>query len=54
MVSVMQRACFWGREKGFGERRVVLSRALSDVDQFREVGEWFRDVFEGKLDDEVD
>jgi hypothetical protein len=54
MVSAMQRACFWGREKGFGERRVVLSRALSDVDQFREVGEWFRDVFEGKLDDEVD
>ncbi|KAJ5316814.1 hypothetical protein PENANT_c016G11837 [Penicillium antarcticum] len=53
MVSVMRRACFWGREKGFGERRVVLSRALSGVDQSREVGEWFRDVFDGTMD-EVD
>ncbi|KAL1983013.1 hypothetical protein VTN96DRAFT_560 [Rasamsonia emersonii] len=25
MVSVMRRACFWGREKGYGERRVELS-----------------------------
>jgi hypothetical protein len=24
MVSVMRRACFWGREKGFGESRVAL------------------------------
>lgn len=51
MVSVMRRACFWGREKGFGERRVVLSRVLSDVDQLREVGDWFKDVFEGTMDD---
>lgn len=51
MVSVMRRACFWGREKGFGERRVVLSRVLSDVDQSREVGDWFKDVFDGTMDD---
>ncbi|KAJ5776424.1 uncharacterized protein N7511_001435 [Penicillium nucicola] len=38
MVSAMRRACFWGREKGFGERRVVLSRVLWDVEQSREVG----------------
>jgi hypothetical protein len=51
MVSVMRRACFWGREKGFGERRVVFSRVLSDVDQSAEVGDWFKDVFEGTMDD---
>ncbi|KAL4965202.1 uncharacterized protein BDV14DRAFT_60439 [Aspergillus stella-maris] len=28
MVEVMRRACFWGREKGFGEERVILSSVV--------------------------
>ena len=43
MVSAMQRACFWGREKGFGERRVTLSRV--DENLGRDVRKYFEDVF---------
>lgn len=50
MVSAMRRACFWGREKGFAERKVNLSK----VDGFdnAEVGRWFGDVFQGTMEDE--
>jgi pimeloyl-ACP methyl ester carboxylesterase len=50
MVSVMRRACFWGREKGVGERRVTLSQMRSDNSVGEEVGDWFKDVFEGRMD----
>lgn len=50
MVSVMRRACFWGREKGFGERRVTLSRV--DGDSSVEGGDWLRRVFEGSNDED--
>ncbi|KAJ5634505.1 hypothetical protein N7528_002347 [Penicillium herquei] len=43
MVSVMRRACFWGREKGFGERRVTL--ASVDESFGEQVGRYFEDVF---------
>ncbi|KAJ5347301.1 uncharacterized protein N7506_000554 [Penicillium brevicompactum] len=51
MVSAMRRACFWGREKGFAERKVNLSK----VDGFDnvEAGKWFDDVFKGTME-EVD
>ena len=52
MVSVMRRACFWGREKGFGERRVTLSQVRGNGDNVgEEVGDWFKNVFEGTLED---
>ncbi|KAJ5081640.1 hypothetical protein NUU61_009904 [Penicillium alfredii] len=59
MVSVMRRACFWGREKGFGERRVTLSSLQNiqtqDADSnrdviTREVGEWLISVFEESIE----
>lgn len=50
MVSVMQRACFWGREKGFGERRVTLLRA--DEDLGRDVRRYFEDVFSTEYRDD--
>lgn len=50
MVSVMRRACFWGREKGVGERRVTLQRV--DESSVHEAGRWIGDVFDGTLDDE--
>ncbi|EKV16365.1 hypothetical protein PDIG_08950 [Penicillium digitatum PHI26] len=52
MVSAMRRACFWGREKGFGERRVTLYQVQrTDVNAGEEVGDWFKDVFEGTMVD---
>lgn len=50
MVSVMRRACFWGREKGFGERRVTLSRVGGDGDASADGGIWLRSVFEGSIE----
>lgn len=49
MVSVMRRACFWGREKGVGEQRVTLTRVNREVEE--EVGKWFGDVLDGKMDE---
>ncbi|KAJ5717807.1 hypothetical protein N7488_003453 [Penicillium malachiteum] len=43
MVSVMRRTCFWGREKGFGERRVTLARVDESLGE--QVGRFFEDVF---------
>ncbi|KAJ5727265.1 hypothetical protein N7493_005085 [Penicillium malachiteum] len=43
MVSVMRRACFWGREKGFGERRVTLASVNESLGE--QVGRYFEDVF---------
>ncbi|KAJ5513421.1 Alpha/beta hydrolase fold-3 [Penicillium fimorum] len=52
MVSAMRRACFWGREKGVGERRVTLARVRGiDENGREEVGDWFKDVFQGTMDD---
>ncbi|KOS40405.1 hypothetical protein ACN38_g8763 [Penicillium nordicum] len=51
MVSAMRRACFWGREKGVGERRVTLSQARRTDNNEAEVGDWFKDVFQGTLED---
>ncbi|KAJ5093928.1 hypothetical protein N7456_009789 [Penicillium angulare] len=44
MVSVMRRACFWGREKGFGEQRVTLGKVDENFGQ--EVKEYFNVVFD--------
>ncbi|PYH84974.1 hypothetical protein BO82DRAFT_275723 [Aspergillus uvarum CBS 121591] len=47
MVDIMQRACFWGREKGFGESRVTLVRVGEGTwptSAERYAGEWLRDV----------
>ncbi|KAB8073903.1 hypothetical protein BDV29DRAFT_132465 [Aspergillus leporis] len=30
MVDAMRRACFWGREKGFGEKRVSRAQVSSE------------------------
>ncbi|CAI7607352.1 unnamed protein product [Penicillium viridicatum] len=52
MVSAMRRACFWGREKGVGERRVTLSQVRrTDNNEGQEVGDWFKDVFQGTMED---
>ncbi|KAJ5914125.1 hypothetical protein N7504_003008, partial [Penicillium tannophilum] len=50
IVSVMRKACFWGREKGFGERIVTLSR----VDDFlgQELANYFQDVFNKERSDD--
>ncbi|KAJ5525557.1 hypothetical protein N7494_012207 [Penicillium frequentans] len=50
IVSVMRKACFWGREKGFGERIVTLSR----VDDFpgQELANYFQDVFNKESSDD--
>lgn len=50
MVSLMRRACFFGREKGFGERRVSLVRECGGLGE--DVGRWFEGVFEGRICDE--
>ncbi|KAJ5612576.1 Alpha/beta hydrolase fold-3 [Penicillium lagena] len=54
MVSVMQRACFWGQEKGVGERRVTLSAVpISDADgtvELDEVGIWLKDALDGSME----
>jgi hypothetical protein len=54
MVSVMRRACFFGREKGFGERRVTLERDVGvlGLGLGEEVGGWFGGVFDGRTRDE--
>ena len=52
IVSVMRRACFFGHEKGFGERRVSLS--LIDRTPEEYVGDWLNGMFEETLDREVD
>ncbi|KAL5357478.1 glycosyl hydrolase [Aspergillus floccosus] len=47
MVDVMQRACFWGHEKGVGERRVTLASVPSsgsDEMQAGSAGEWIRET----------
>jgi len=50
MVSVMRRACFFGREKGYGERRVTLSR--SDDHSGQDAANWLKEVFDGVLNDD--
>ncbi|CEO60761.1 hypothetical protein PMG11_05307 [Penicillium brasilianum] len=58
MVSVMHRACFFGREKGFGERRVSLERDLGEgglgtgAELEEKVGGWFKGIFDGSIRDE--
>ncbi|KAJ5129613.1 Alpha/beta hydrolase fold-3 [Penicillium bovifimosum] len=51
MVSAMRRACFWGREKGVGERRVGLDRVEGLHVADEEVGGWLGRVFRGDMDD---
>jgi hypothetical protein len=52
MVSVMRRACFWGREKGVGERRVTLFQVRGNGDNVgEEAGDWFKNVFQGTMED---
>lgn len=50
MVSVMRRACFFGREKGFGERRVTLVREFGSLGE--NVGGWIGGIFDGRICDE--
>ncbi|KAL2001044.1 hypothetical protein VTN02DRAFT_2303 [Thermoascus thermophilus] len=63
MVSAMQRACFFGLEKGFGEHRVQLivvpeaARPAGDSDSdtaVEEAGKWFREVLEEEQEQEQD
>ena len=47
MVDVMRRACFWGREKGYGEKRVTLARFLEEdwaVSAHHRAADWLRVV----------
>ncbi|KAJ5661990.1 uncharacterized protein N7477_009606 [Penicillium maclennaniae] len=50
MVSLMRRACFWGREKGFGEKKVTLARVAGSLE--REAGAWFKSVFDGSIEED--
>ncbi|KAJ5387740.1 hypothetical protein N7509_010281 [Penicillium cosmopolitanum] len=50
MVSVLRRACFFGREKGYGERRVTLSHANESPEH--EAAHWLGNVFDGSLKDD--
>lgn len=50
MISLMRRACFFGREKGYGERRVTMS--LSDDYSGQEAANWLKGAFGGVLKDE--
>jgi fermentation-respiration switch protein FrsA (DUF1100 family) len=49
MVSVMQRACFWGRESGFANERVTLASTRSES-WARDAGEWLDDLVESPSD----
>lgn len=49
MVSVMRRACFWGRETGFAEERVT-SAFTRNEDWARDAGEWLEGLVESPSD----
>ncbi|PWY91972.1 hypothetical protein BO94DRAFT_583881 [Aspergillus sclerotioniger CBS 115572] len=46
MVDVMQRACFWGREKGYGQKRVTLTQFLEHdwTLSHHRAADWLREV----------
>ncbi|KAJ5089919.1 hypothetical protein N7532_008603 [Penicillium argentinense] len=50
MVSAMRRACFFGRENGFAERRVTLSQGNTNLGL--DAGKWFNDIFRGLVKEE--
>lgn len=50
MISMLRRACFFDREKGYGERRVTLSHANDNPEQ--EAAQWLGNVFNGSLRDD--
>ncbi|RHZ45995.1 uncharacterized protein CDV56_103477 [Aspergillus thermomutatus] len=56
MVDLMRRACFWGREKGYGESRVTLSQVASasakwPVSGEEDAGRWLGEtLFSGDSD----
>ncbi|KAJ6160936.1 hypothetical protein N7470_004332 [Penicillium chermesinum] len=50
MVSVLRRACFWGQEKGVGERRVTLSRTHANPAD--EAGRWFDGIWDKPTNDD--
>ncbi|EPS33959.1 hypothetical protein PDE_08921 [Penicillium oxalicum 114-2] len=54
MVSIMRRACFFGKEKGFGERRVVLAKEIGQVGLglAGDVGHWLGAKFDGTTQEE--
>jgi hypothetical protein len=49
MVSVMRRACFWGRETGFAEERVTSSSTRNE-NWARDAGEWLEGLVESPSD----
>ena len=49
MVSVMRRACFWGRETGFAEERVTLA-VTRDERWVEDAGKWIGDLVESPDD----
>lgn len=49
MVSVMRKACFWGRESGFAEERVTLA-TTGDEKWIRDAAEWLEDRVESPSD----
>ncbi|RMJ26760.1 hypothetical protein PHISP_02360 [Aspergillus sp. HF37] len=49
MVSVMRRACFWGRESGFANERVTLASTRSES-WARDAGEWLENLVESPSD----
>ncbi|GIK06974.1 hypothetical protein Aspvir_002627 [Aspergillus viridinutans] len=54
MVDVMRRACFWGREKGYGESRVTLAQVASGrwpVSGEDDAGRWLGEALFSKDSD---
>ncbi|KAF7128431.1 hypothetical protein CNMCM5793_003161 [Aspergillus hiratsukae] len=54
MVDVMRRACFWGREKGYGESRVTLVQVAPGrwpVSGEEDAGRWLGEILFSKESD---
>lgn len=49
MVSVMRRACFWGRETGFADERVTLATTEKDK-WMQDTGKWLEGLLEAPTD----
>ncbi|KAJ5495769.1 hypothetical protein N7539_000885 [Penicillium diatomitis] len=57
MVSIMRRACFFGKEKGIGEKRVILEREAASSagsELAEDAGQWFGHIFSGKIRDDLE
>jgi hypothetical protein len=50
MVDIMRRACFWGREKGYGESRVTLAQVPPGSGE-EDAGRWLGETLLSKDSD---